>query len=80
MEEFGARDEVSAESCQAAIERCSVFLGILGPWYGSPFPDSERSYSEAEYDIASALGMTRLMFLSTDDFPIAANRIPPEEH
>ena len=76
----GARDEVSAESCQAAIERCSVFLGILGPWYGSPFPDSERSYSEAEYDVASALGMTRLMFLSTDDFPIAANLIPPEEH
>lgn len=78
MEEFGARDEVSAESCRAQIERCEVFVGILGPWYGSSFPGSEMSYSEAEYEMAKDLGMTRLMFLSVDNFPITADLIPPE--
>jgi hypothetical protein len=72
MEGFGARDAPSQEVCRARIEACDVLVGTLGPWYGSRFPGTEKSYSEVEYDIATKLGMARLMFLSAENAPIPA--------
>jgi tetratricopeptide (TPR) repeat protein len=73
MEDFGARDAMADDFCQARVKECDVFVGILGHCYGSSPKGSEKSYTEQEYDAAVATGRPRLMFLATEDFPLPAN-------
>jgi len=79
MEEFGARDAMADDFCQANTKECNVFVGILGHCYGSSPKGSEKSYTEQEYDAAIATGRPRLMFLASEDFPLPANLREPDE-
>jgi len=79
MEDFGARDAMADDFCQARVKECDVFVGILGHCYGSSPKGSEKSYSEQEYDAAIATGKPRLMFLASEDFPLPANLREPDE-
>jgi hypothetical protein len=54
FEEDRARGSSPEERCRRQIERCDVFVGILGSRYGSAFPGSERSIVEWEFDTARA--------------------------
>lgn len=47
----------------SALGNCNLFIGILGPSYGSVVPDRLTSYVEAEYEQACALGLPRVLFL-----------------
>lgn len=55
-EEDRARGASPEQRCREQIERCHVFVGILGESYGTPFPGDERGRSivEWEFDIARA--------------------------
>ena len=48
MEDFGAHDDQADDYCRPLVARCDVFVGILGPCYGSSPPGSEQSYSERQ--------------------------------
>lgn len=79
MEDFGARDAMADDFCQAKAKECDVFVGILGHCYGSSPKGSEKSYTEQEYDAAVSAGKPRLMFLAPEDFPLPTNLREPDE-
>lgn len=78
MEDFGALDWQADEFCQARIEECELFVGILGPFYGSSSPVHDLSHSEREYNAAVMAGIPRLIFISSEDLPVPANCIEPD--
>jgi len=73
MENFGAQDWEADEFCRQKVAKCDLFIGILGPLYGSIHERSGLSYTEREYNAAVAASRPRLMFLSPKDFPVPAD-------
>jgi formylglycine-generating enzyme required for sulfatase activity len=73
MEDFGARDWDADAYCRARVAECDVFVGLIGHLYGSSPPKSKTSFTEREYDAAVAAGLPRLLFLASDDLPMAPN-------
>jgi hypothetical protein len=64
MADFPSADQPSAELCAERVRGCDVYVGLLGTRYGSPVRDKpEVSYTELEFDTATAAGLARLMFL-----------------
>src|ERR1700734_1591786 len=64
MADFPAADRPPAQGCVERVRGCEVYVGVLGPRYGSPVRDKpEVSYTELEFDTATEAGMHRLMFL-----------------
>ena len=73
MENFGAQDAPPSDFCRDEVERCDVFVAIVGHCYGSrPRPDG-LSFTHAEYAAAVAAAKPRLMFAAPEDFPTPAN-------
>ncbi len=64
MADFPATDQPAAQECAERVRGCEVYVGFLGTRYGSPVRDQpEVSYTELEFDTATAAGLPRLMFL-----------------
>jgi tetratricopeptide (TPR) repeat protein len=64
MADFPAADQPAAELCAGRVRGCDVYVGVLGTRYGSPVADRpEVSYTELEFDAATAAGLPRLVFL-----------------
>ena len=64
MADFPAADQSAAQVCVERVRGCDVYVGVLGIRYGSPVPDKpEASYTELEFETATAAGLPRLMFL-----------------
>jgi WD40 repeat protein len=64
MSGFEPEDSDPAEMCRRRVGDCSIYLGIIGFRYGSPVRGHEDvSYTELEFDTATALGLERLVFL-----------------
>src|SRR3954447_5894641 len=71
MEDWTARPNAPRETCEAEARGSDLFIGILGHCYGSSPPGDTRSFTEIKYDTAADL--PRLMFVATNDFPVAAS-------
>ncbi|TMC05507.1 MAG: DUF4062 domain-containing protein [Chloroflexi bacterium] len=70
MAYFAAGDADCADHCARMVARSDVYVGLVGGRYGSPArgrPD--LSYTELEFEIASALRLPRLIFLIREDAP-----------
>ena len=64
MADFPATDQPAAQVCVDRVRGCDVYVGVLGIRYGSPVRDKpEVSYTELEFDTATAAGLPRLVFL-----------------
>ena len=64
MADFPATDQPAAQVCAERVQGCEVYVGVLGTRYGSPVRDKQEvSYTELEFDTATAAGVPRLVFL-----------------
>ncbi len=64
MADFPAADQPAARLCAELVRGCDVYVGVLGTRHGSPVRDKpEVSYTELEFDTATAAGLPRLVFL-----------------
>ena len=64
MADFPATDQPAAQVCAERVRSCQVYLAVLGTRYGSPVREKpEVSYTELEFDTATAAGLPRLVFL-----------------
>ncbi len=78
MEDFGSWDEAPDDFCRAKVAECNVFICIAGPLYGSHSP-AGPSYTEREFDAAVEHKKPCLVFLTAEDYPLAANLIESDE-
>ena len=79
MEDFGARDTTPHSICVTKVRESDIFVGIVGPRYGSISPETGKSFSESEYDEAVASGKSILMFQAAEEFPVPANLIESDQ-
>jgi len=68
MSLFTAEKDPPAQVSADAVRAADVYVGIVAFRYGSPVRDrSEVSYTELEFEEATAAGMPRLVFLLGED-------------
>jgi Domain of unknown function (DUF4062) len=63
MRYFAARDGAPAGYCRARVRECEIYVAVVGFRYGSMVPGEGVSYTELEFQAASAAGLPRLVFL-----------------
>ncbi len=81
MAYFAARDSEPAAYCTAEVERADVFVGIIGLRYGATVRGRpEVSYTELEFEAATAAGIPRLILLVKDDAAGLPVVDQPDEH
>jgi hypothetical protein len=78
MEDFSSWDEEPDDFCRAKVAQCDLFVCMAGPLYGSLAP-AGKSYTQREYEAAIAKHKPCLVFLTAEDFPLAANLIESDE-
>ena len=76
FEDVPATDRCPDEVYLSEVERCDVFVGLLGQSYGMEDVDG-LSPTEREFDRATALGKHRMIFLMWRRSPIATSRCRP---
>lgn len=62
FEDFTAQSVPSREACLAGVRQADAYVLLLGPHYGSIFPETGRSPTHEEYVAAQAKGIPRLVF------------------
>ena len=67
MRHFAAREGAPVEYCRQRVRECEFYIAVVGFRYGSLVPGTELSYTEAEFQEASAAGKLRLVFLLHQD-------------
>jgi hypothetical protein len=78
MEDFGSWDEAPDDFCRSKVAECDLFVCIAGPLYGSRSP-AGQSYTEREFEAAIEHTKPCLVFMTADDYPLAANLIESDE-
>jgi Domain of unknown function (DUF4062) len=78
MEDFGSIDEAPDDFCRTKVGECDLFVCIAGPLYGSRSPEG-ASFTEREFDAAILGTKPCLVFMTAEDYPLAANLIEADE-
>ena len=74
MELWHASPNEPLEECLQRVRCSDIYICALAFRYGTVTPDG-RSFTEAEFDLASELRKDRLGFLMSEDAPICSRRI-----
>ena len=69
MEHFGSRDDRPLDGCLKLLQDCEFFVCIYAHRYGSIPPNQTKSIAELEYDKATMLGITRLIYQVDETTP-----------
>ncbi|MFD1722918.1 DUF4062 domain-containing protein [Amnibacterium endophyticum] len=67
FEDFQAQDRSSRDACLAGVREADVYVLLLGPHYGTPFPDSGLAPTEEEFQLARQLDKPILVFVKNTD-------------
>lgn len=67
MEAFSAADQTPLNECLSFVDQSDMYLGFFGVRYGSNPPNSEMSFTEAEYRRAVERDIPRIIFLIDQD-------------
>ncbi len=78
LETWSAEDRNSCDACKNHLSRCNVMILILTDRYGSVHFNSEKSYTEMEYDTALELKIPVLAFIAQNP-TLTTDRIDPED-
>lgn len=62
FEDFTAQAVPSREACLRGVAAADAYVLLLGPHYGTAFPDTGRSATHEEYIAAQSKGIPRLVF------------------
>ena len=63
MRYFAATESAPADYCQKRVRDCDIYVAVIGFRYGSIVPGKAISYTELEFEAATAAGLPRLVFL-----------------
>jgi hypothetical protein len=63
MEDFGSRSLESWQVCLQELDRCDVYVLLIGTLYGSILEDTGLSYSHAEYERAQINGIPTVIYI-----------------
>ena len=63
MESFGARSSSPLETCLKELVECNIYIGIISMRYGSIDTDTEKSFTQLEYERAKELGLDIYIYL-----------------
>jgi hypothetical protein len=66
MEEFGARTEGPLQTCLAEVEQSDVYLGIIAFRLGSIDNESDKSFTQLEYEHALQAKKEILIYLADE--------------
>jgi hypothetical protein len=69
FEDFTAQDVSSREACLAGVDAADVYVLLLGPRYGDPFPDTGLSPTAEEFQAARNRQIPILVFAKNTDEP-----------
>jgi len=69
FEDFKSQDRSSREACLAGVEAADVYVLLLGPSYGTSWPDTGLAPTAEEFQIARSRGIPILVFDKVVDEP-----------
>lgn len=69
FEDFQSQDRSAREACLAGVEAADVYVLLLGPRYGTPWPDTGLAPTAEEFRIARNRGIPILVFVKVVDEP-----------
>ncbi len=69
FEDFTSQDASSRAACLAGVDAADVYVLLLGPRYGDPFPDTGLSPTAEEFTAARNRGIPILVFAKNTDQP-----------
>lgn len=75
MEFFGARTDKPIETSLSEVRQSNIIIVVVGNQYGSLIPDTNISFSEAEYREAYRLELRCLVYLKDESVPVSPNQI-----
>lgn len=67
MEEFGARKTDPLTTCLTEVEQADIYVGIIGMRFGSEEPQTQKSYTQLEYEKALELQKNILIYLIDEE-------------
>jgi hypothetical protein len=67
MEEFGARKTDPLTTCLTEVEQADIYVGIIGMRFGSEEPQTQKSYTQLEYEKALELQKNILIYLLDEE-------------
>ncbi|MGV1027117.1 MAG: DUF4062 domain-containing protein [Dermatophilaceae bacterium] len=68
MTDWTATPHPPSDECRRRVRSCDVYVGIIGFSYGTPVTgETDKSYTELEYETAQKHGLPRVIFVLAKD-------------